>query len=145
MGVATWVKEHRELLIETLGPGLHFGEWYGQGIQRGYGLTEKRFALFNTARWNDGEGALALANARLNGCAIYCVPVLFTGQWSIGIADQDLFSPMWYLHTLECVGSSAVPGFMYPEGIVVFHRASNTLLKATIKDDEKPKNSREVA
>jgi hypothetical protein len=142
MGFAAWVEKHRELLITTLGPGLHFGEWYGQGIQRGYGLTENRFALFNTERWSEGEGALALANARLNECAIYCVPVLSAGSgWVVG----DMFYPDSVLANLGYHGSSAVPGFMKPEGIVVWHKASGTLFKATLENDEKPKNSREVS
>ncbi len=50
MGFARWVQEHAEELITGLGPGRHFGEWWGQKIQRAYGLTEKRFSLFNTTR-----------------------------------------------------------------------------------------------
>ena len=49
-GFAAWVEAHREELL-TLGPGRHFGEWWGSGIQRGYGLKEKRFSLFNARRW----------------------------------------------------------------------------------------------
>ena len=49
-GFAKWVKSNSEELL-SLGDGYHFGEWWGQGIQRGYGLTEKRFSLFNTRRW----------------------------------------------------------------------------------------------
>jgi len=51
MGFAAWVQQHAEVLAQTLGEGLHFGEWWGVGIQRGYGLSERRFSLFNTARW----------------------------------------------------------------------------------------------
>jgi len=50
MAFATWVKENAEQLFE-LGKGCHYGEWYGKGIQRGYGLEEKRFALFNVSKW----------------------------------------------------------------------------------------------
>src|ERR1044072_4291110 len=50
-GFANWVQEH-ELELEALGPGVHFGEWWGSGIQRGYGLDHKRFSLFNTGRWH---------------------------------------------------------------------------------------------
>ena len=147
MGFAAWVEQHRDLLVKTLGPGLHFGEWFGQGIQRGYGLTEKRFALFNTARWNDGEGALALANARLNECAIYCVPVLYQGPWfSQNMpGGPPVYRPEECVSNLHVFGSVAVPGFRPAEGIVVFHRASGTLLKATLENDEKPKNSQEVS
>ena len=53
-GFAKWVVEHGEELIK-LGPGRHFGEWWGSGIQRGYGLSggEKRFSLFNVSRWDE--------------------------------------------------------------------------------------------
>lgn len=52
-GFAKWVETHADELREGLGVGQHFGEWYGSGIQRGYGLTNgvKRFALFNVGRW----------------------------------------------------------------------------------------------
>jgi hypothetical protein len=49
-GFAKWVRSNSEELL-SLGEGYHFGEWWGQGINRGYGLTEKRFSLFNTRRW----------------------------------------------------------------------------------------------
>ena len=49
-GFAAWVLANVEEL-KKLGPGRHFGEWFGRGIQRNYGLTERRFSLFNVARW----------------------------------------------------------------------------------------------
>ena len=52
-GFAKWAYANKEKLIEKLGVGRHFGEWFGNGIQRGYGLPngDKRFYLFNTSRW----------------------------------------------------------------------------------------------
>lgn len=50
-GFAAWVAEHETELREELGRGVHFGEWWGLGIQRGYGQDRKRFSLFNTHRW----------------------------------------------------------------------------------------------
>lgn len=50
-GFRAWVAEHAAVLT-LLGPGLHRGEWYGRGIQRGYGLTERRWALFDAERWS---------------------------------------------------------------------------------------------
>jgi hypothetical protein len=41
MGFAKWVKENASSLL-MLGEGRHYGEWYGKGIQRNYGLEEKR-------------------------------------------------------------------------------------------------------
>src|SRR5687768_16084610 len=43
---AAWVDKNIDAL-RGLGPGFHYGEWWGAGIQRRYGLTEKRFSLFN--------------------------------------------------------------------------------------------------
>src|ERR1700744_5037408 len=37
-GFARWVYDNCETLVEDLGYGLHFGEWWGKGIQRSYGL-----------------------------------------------------------------------------------------------------------
>lgn len=51
-GFAGWVEQNEEELLK-LGDGYHFGEWYGCGIQRNYGLKEKRFALFNSGRWSN--------------------------------------------------------------------------------------------
>src|SRR3990167_7674265 len=53
-GFARWVEGNKQELLK-LGAGRHFGEWWGSGIQRGYGLQkgEKRFSLFNVARWAD--------------------------------------------------------------------------------------------
>jgi hypothetical protein len=41
-GFAKWANANREELLR-LGPGSHFGEWWGQGIQRKYNMTEKLF------------------------------------------------------------------------------------------------------
>src|SRR5688572_6068262 len=70
-GFARFVAEHAEA-FRRLGPGRHFGEWYGAGIQRGYGLDHKRFALFNVGRFKNGlpEG--------LPSC-VHLVPVLYLG------------------------------------------------------------------
>jgi hypothetical protein len=115
-GFAAWVKEHEDEL-RLLGPGQHFGEWWGQGIQRRYGLTEKRFSLFNGDRY---EGSLP-------SCC-RTVPVLYRGEFSTGMIDA-------VLQGLAVGGSVAAPGFMNPEGIVVFHHASRQLFKKTLGDD----------
>lgn len=119
-GFARWVEANRDELIK-LGPGLHYGEWYGSGIQRGYGLKEKRFALFNTTRWATAENRPAC-------CEV--TPVLYDGpalECSIlGLIDR-----------LKTNGSVAVPGFMHPEGIVLFHETTGSLTKYTFdKNDE---------
>jgi RNA ligase len=126
-GFARWALDHKDELIAKLGPGRHFGEWWGSGIQRGYGLPkgEKRFSLFNTSLWADEI-------LRPSCCAV--VPILFSGVFNICIIDDCL-------KQLRRDGSVAAPGFMRPEGVVVFHVASNALFKRTIEKDEEPKSS----
>jgi hypothetical protein len=124
---ALWVKENAEALA-SLGEGHHFGEWWGKGIQRNYGLSERRFSLFNVHRWGEGGKDEALRPAC---CSV--VPVLYRG-------DFDTIHVNTALLRLEASGSRAAPGFMNPEGIVVFHTAANVGFKKTIKDDEVPKS-----
>lgn len=121
-GFAAWVRDHAEELAQ-LGPGLHYGEWYGKGIQRGYGLDERRFALFNSARWTDNP-------ARPECCDV--VPVLHKGIMSPDFVEHALA-------VLETCGSKAVPGFMRPEGVVVYHTAARQLFKVLLENDDAPK------
>lgn len=118
---ARWVQEHAAELAVTLGPGRHFGEWWGQGIQRKYGLDEKRFSLFNTARYAGLEGLVST------------VPVLYQGPFSGWVVSRELDQLRWH-------GSVAAPGFMHPEGVVVFHSAAQQMFKVTLKGDEAPKS-----
>lgn len=118
-GFATWVKENAESLVRDLGVGSHFGEWWGSGIQRGYGLTEKRFSLFNTAKW---------ASASFETPQLRTVPVLYQGVFSP--YDQDAASIGLYTW-----GSVAAPGFMNPEGICIFHSQSRRVYKYTLDGD----------
>lgn len=125
-GFARWVQTNIAQ-IETMGPGQHFGEWWGQGIQRGYGLTEKRWSLFNTARWG---------TERPECCHV--VPVIAQG---IGI--DSLVSTA--TERLRALGSAAAPGFMKPEGIVVFHTAANSGFKVTLEKDAEHKSQTRAA
>lgn len=51
-GFAKFVQENREDL-KLLGDGYHYGEWWGQGIQRRYDMDRKVFSLFNAIRWQE--------------------------------------------------------------------------------------------
>jgi len=129
-GFAAWVLDNAEALVATLGPGRHFGEWWGPGIQRGYALDMKRFSLFHP-RWRavlDGrrKGALRVPEA------LDVVPVLFEGLFRTSIINA-------VLDDLRATGSKAAPGFKFPEGIVVFHTAASQYFKVTLEGDEKPK------
>jgi hypothetical protein len=125
-GFANWALENKEELFK-LGKGRHFGEWWGSGIQRGYDLSkgEKRLSLFNTHRW------YAVPEEYRPNC-VGVVPTLYEGPWS----DKAI---QVQLDCLKEFGSFAAPGFMDPEGVVVFHKASNTLFKILLKNDHLPK------
>jgi hypothetical protein len=116
-GFAAWAYENKECLLQ-LGIGTHFGEWWGQGIQRKYGLTEKRFSLFNVTRWGE---------ARPECCHV--VPVLWRGFF-------DDFNASDVLQQLSETGSHAAPGFMRPEGIIIYHDAGRVYFKKTFEKDD---------
>ncbi|HKZ20316.1 MAG TPA: RNA ligase family protein [Acidimicrobiia bacterium] len=117
-GFAAWVRDNEDEL-RALGPGVHFGEWWGQGIQRRYGLNEKRFSLFNIERWGQ---------ERPNCCDV--VPVLYSGTF-------DLHHVQWCLDDLKFKGSCAAPGFMDPEGVMIYHHAARLYFKAPFRDEAK--------
>jgi hypothetical protein len=124
-GFAAWAYEHQDELME-LGPGRHFGEWWGKGIQRNYGLDEKRFSLFNVARWSDPE-------VRPACCSV--VPTLWEGP--VDDANEQAWNALEFL---EEYGSQAAEDFMKPEGIIIFHTAANVGFKKTIEHDNMPKS-----
>lgn len=122
-GFASWAHANHEELYALLGEGRHFGEWWGTGIQRGYGQTLKRFSLFNTSRW-DG---LADAGFVIGNVPVSTVPVISHGPLTdIGTLVKEAHG------CLVSMGSYAAPGFMDPEGCMVFARALGTYLKAPL-------------
>lgn len=121
-GFGKWVFENTQELLR-LGPGTHYGEWWGAGIQRRYGLANKRFSLFNVSRWADDA---------LRPRCCHVVPELWRG-----LMDNAPIQHLLLL--LKANGSKASPGFMKPEGIVIYHVASGVGFKKTIESDEKPK------
>lgn len=150
-GFAAWVLERAPLLVEVLGEGRHYGEFWGAGIQRKYGQTIKRFSLFNTSKWQQ-----ALAQREYEGKPIPeglgVVPVLYQGPWFESFPDNEglmaiktLFAPEVTIQMLKENGSFAAPGFPNPEGIVVYHTAANQYFKITVENDDKPKGSNEGA
>ena len=120
-GFAAWCRDNKEELSK-LGPGRHYGEWWGCGIQRKYGLDKKVFSLFNTGRWNDGN--------KPECCEV--VPVLWHGVFNADVIEKCLSD-------LVENGSKAAPGFMNAEGIVIYHQAAGVGFKKTILKDEMPK------
>lgn len=138
---ARYVLENAAALYEVLGLGKHYGEWYGQGIQRRYGLEEKRFALFNAYRWKDfgnpeeGHTNEVFTTSPVNyqgvpGLSV--VPVLHVGSF-----EETPMSKIEEIYDgLQANGSQAVPGWAEPEGIVVRFSFADKLIKLT--DNGKP-------
>ena len=139
-GFSKWAHEHKEELL-GLGVGTHFGEWWGGGCQRGYGLTNglKIWSLFNVGRWclhgsepqriPTGDPRIEKWQDVLPACC-NLVPVLYRGIFDTRHVNDCL---SWLMHE----GSKAAPGFMRPEGVVCFHVAGNVGFKTTLeKDDE---------
>lgn len=124
-GFARWVYENTSELMK-LGPGRHFGEWWGQGIQRNYGLKEKRFSLFNVKKWSD---------SLVRPACCHVVPIIATGMFGSDIVEGALA-------LLQTYGSYAALNFMEPEGVVVYHTAGNLLFKKTFEKDEKGKEEK---
>jgi len=125
-GFAAWANVHREELTAKLGVGRHFGEWWGAGIQRKYGQERKRFSLFNVSKWSD-------PTVRPECCDV--VPVLFNGLFTTYDADEAIVR-------LRGEGSLAAPGFMNPEGLIIYHHAANLYFKKTLDKDEEWKGKR---
>lgn len=145
-GFARWVEENRQEVLK-LGMGRHYGEWWGSGIQRGYGLTkgEKRFSLFNVSRWaltGEEPKKLSISDDKIEKfqdvlpACIGLVPILYRGIFDTSKVDE-------VLNALKINGSYAAKGFMKPEGIVVFHVLGNVGFKKTIEGDESRKSKGE--
>ena len=141
-GFAAWVLEN-ERELRPLGLGRHFGEWWGQGIQRKYDLDHRRFSLFNTGRWARHDEELVpipqadpRAEPKFKQRPPACcdvVPTLYTGPFCTNTIDSVLCH-------LAGTGSAAAPGFTNPEGVVIYHSAAGVSFKKTIADDGVPKS-----
>jgi hypothetical protein len=123
-GFATWVCANAKDLL-ALGEGAHYGEWWGYGIQRGYIQQRKRFSLFNVARWQPGRDTPPAC------CDV--VPLL-------GYAEHDGIDAL--LDDLRVNGSKAAPGFMMPEGVIVWHTQSKQYYKILLENDAEPKGKK---
>lgn len=75
-GFAKFVASNSDELLK-LGPGYHYGEWWGKKIARGYNMDTKVFSLFNVSRWTP------------ENCPSCCdvVPVLYEGTFTTAAND----------------------------------------------------------
>lgn len=116
-GFAAWVHAN-QFNLKQLGQGRHYGEWWGAGVQRGYGLSERRFSLFDVDRWQDWKP----------DCC-YVVPVLYRGDFDTAAINEAL-------DLLRDEGSRAAPGYRNPEGVIIYHTAAGMMFKKTIHRDD---------
>lgn len=119
LGFAGWVHDNARSLVRELGPGRHFGEWWGGGVRRGYGLNERRLSLFNTRKWSAEEFTTP---------GLGTVPVLYEGLFD----QAEIEEAAYYLNS---GGSVAAPGFDRPEGVCVYHHRADTVFKYTFDGD----------
>jgi hypothetical protein len=156
-GFATWVEANALTLAKDLGPGHHFGEWWGAGIQRRYDQLVKRWSLFNVYRFGphtERKDPRCAEGCKVNpktgqkwcGCRpardavefstpnVDVVPVLYDGPFTPG-SVLDPYPWDQAIHDLQEGGSVAAPGFMDPEGIVVYHTAAGHPFKYVISGE----------
>jgi hypothetical protein len=124
-GFARWVGQNKEELLK-LGDGIHFGEWWGLGIQRGYELFERRFTLFRVPK----------DMVELPKC-VSVVPILYQGAFTTEAIEKVLTD-------LVVTGSKVAPGYMKPEGIVIYHKAAGVMFKKTVENDAQGKETQNV-
>lgn len=105
--------------------------WVCTSMVRWWASRWGRCRGFNVARWTrDPERVTERRQLAPDCCCV--VPTLYEGEF-------DTQAIRHALERLRAFGSVAAPGFMKPEGIVVFHTAASTMFKVTLEGDEKPK------
>lgn len=138
-GFAKWVYDNAGALLDTLGYGYHYGEWYGEGIQKNpLGIEGKRFALFHATKYTEGNG---FDLEKVDG--LETVPLLHHGQcdvWTIPNIMQDL---ELYGSKVEGARTHQEPGFLdmnvtytraaQAEGIVIWNNETRTRTKMLLE------------
>lgn len=109
-GFGAWVDANAEAL-RRLGPGRHYGEWWGESIGRRYGIAGRRLSLFNRARFAKSGLPDGLP------AEVGLVPELYRGRFDTREINKAIAK-------LYREGSVAVPGWRGagkagPEGVVV--------------------------
>ncbi len=140
-GFARWVYDNAGALMDTLGFGYHYGEWFGEGIQKNpLGIEGKRFALFHPTKYTEANG---FELSKVDG--LETVPLLHHGQcdvWTIPNIMQDLDT-----YGSKVVGAARtainVPGIEEvafhraadAEGIIIWNNETKTRTKMLLEND----------
>lgn len=135
-GFAKWVYDNAGVLMDTLGFGYHYGEWFGEGIQKNpLGIEGKRFALFHATKYTEDNG---YELNKVDG--LETVPLLFHGQanWmTVGDILQGLDT--WGTNVIGAKSwTDEDTGFRHSakaEGIIVWHKETQQKYKILLEDD----------
>lgn len=146
-GFAKWVWENADGLANLLGYGYHYGEWYGEGIQKNpLAVAGRRWALFNTWHWANKGNVERFGAANIPGLTF--VPVLHNEQTD-GPADyktiprilEDLWENGSYADGYMTLREANKMDFHVegPEGIIVWQRETRQRYKILLHEDDKHK------
>lgn len=148
-GFYKWCMDNKDELMK-MGPGRYIGEWWGLGIQRGYGVSEKRFSIFPGFPVKEMPACISMVPILYEGSMMISERHPFWIEWQESLKglklENDEIIKMGkeaipnVMHKLKIMGSIAAPGWMKPEGIVVFHKSSKQLFKKTFDNDDKGKS-----
>lgn len=136
-GFAKWVYDNAGALLDTLGYGYHYGEWFGEGIQKNpLGIEGKRFALFHATKYTEDNG---YELNKVDG--LETVPLLHHGQC-------DLFTIPQIMTDLDSYGSKVkgaklvAQGYDFQqdeyaaaEGIIIWNNETKTRTKMLLEND----------
>lgn len=128
-GFAAWVRLNAYALVEILGEGVHFGEWWGKGIQGRYkGLINgfKGFALFNTEKWGDLHEWLPSDSGY--DYLLEAVPVLYRGPFDEQVI-RELLSELKERGSFVSLSDPC-------EGIAIYHTQSRKVYKVTLDGED---------
>lgn len=120
-GFGQWVRDN-ELELSKLPDGDHYGEWYGRGINRNYGMKDRKFMLFNRERYVNLEeipNCVELETVLFNNASIYGIDVVINGL-EIEMDEK---------------GSTHVPGFDRPEGLILRFKLAGKVYKEIFSKD----------
>lgn len=116
-GFAQWATKANTdgALASFFGPGRHYGEWWGVGIQRGYGTAARYFSPFNTGLFNQDRDDYPEHVTPL--------PVMWKGMLTTLNAGVDSV-----MEALATNGSHTLPGVGWAaEGCMIWSRPTGYL------------------
>lgn len=117
---AKWVYDNAKEILK-LGIGYHYGEWWGNGINKRYSIKEKKFSLFNTIKWS---------KTNKPEC---CEVVPYFGSCNLENLEKIVQQTQ---ELLQNVGSCADPFCKNPEGFMIYCELQNQYYKIILDKNE---------